>query len=111
MALRGTNRMDAVKVLQDAEQGDGILRQPCLQIAAGKWLRVVRGYKHLGAMATATQRFNPEVVARVASESGVEVALERALDAEHLLPDWAWPCCGAREAESAFSAGLLRPAS
>ena len=79
MALRGTNRMDAVKVLQDAEQGDGILRQPCLQIADGKWLRVVRGYKHLGAVTNAFLRFGAETAARAHAASQAEARLSRGL--------------------------------
>jgi hypothetical protein len=79
MALRGANRMAAVKVLQDAEHGDGISRQPCLQIAHGKWLRVVRGYKHLGAVTNASLRFGAEAAARAHAASQAEARLSRGL--------------------------------
>ena len=72
----------ATEMLRQHEVGVGVNRTVHLPLGQGKQLRVVRGYKHLGAMAAATLRFDNEVAAREAATSCAESALSRDMCAQ-----------------------------
>ena len=72
--------------VRQCEVGSGAERTSHLPIGQDKFLRVVSGYKHLGAMTTATLRFDPEVAARAASASCAESAISRVICGQAKLP-------------------------
>ena len=69
--------------MKKAEGHDPI---PTLPIGSGKCLCVVHNYKHLGAIAAASLRFSPEVVACVSASKAAESALARTVCAEAQFP-------------------------
>ena len=69
------------------EVGVGVNRTVHLPLGQGKQLRVVRGYKQLGAMTAATLRCDPEVAARATAASCAESAISRDICAQQSYLD------------------------
>ena len=72
MVLRGRGKGVAMQRLRSYEGENQI---PRIHIGEDKFLRVVGGYKHLGAMATAALRFSPEVAARANAATAIEKSI------------------------------------
>jgi hypothetical protein len=77
VVLGGRGKADAIAQLRPWTIGQGL--DACLHIQLGnnKAIRVVNGYKHLGAMANAAVKFNAEIVARTAAAGGIEAAFKK----------------------------------
>ena len=58
---------------------------PMHPLGGGKFLRVVRGFKHLGVVANSNTMFNHEIAARLAAAGGIEAALSRAVRSHKLF--------------------------
>ena len=74
VVLRGRGRADAIAKLHQWTIGQGMEACPHIPLGNNKFIRVVTGYKHLGAMANAAVKFNAEIAARTAAASGIEAA-------------------------------------
>ena len=61
-------------------------RVPHLPLGGDRFLRVVTGYKHLGAMASASLRFAPEVSAKVNAACVIEKSLSKTILMHARLP-------------------------
>ena len=81
--LRGHGQMLAQQRLQSYEKGEVIQHRP---VDGTKTLRVVGGYRHLGAMATAALRFPPEVSARAIAAQAIEKSLTKSMCLQSRLP-------------------------
>ena len=77
--LRGRGKAHAIAQLQQWTMGQGLEACPHIPLGNNKAIRVVNGYKHLGAMANAAVKFNAEIAARTAAASGIEATLKRAV--------------------------------
>ena len=69
MFFRGAETSETQRILRNCEQHD---RVPHLPLGGEQSLRVVAGYTHVGALASASLRFAPEVSARVNAASAIE---------------------------------------
>ena len=71
------------ELLRNCEQHG---RVPQLLLGGESFLRVVTGYKHVGAMASASLRFAPEVSARVNAACAMEKSLSKTILMQSRLP-------------------------
>ena len=83
IVFRGPGKSEAQRILRNCEKHD---RVPHLPLGGDQFLRVVAGYKHLGALASASMRFAPEVSARVNAASAIEKSLSKAILMQSRLP-------------------------
>ena len=96
LVLRGAKKAEAIEQLRKHEVGAGVTKTIHLTLGPGKQLRVVRGYKHLGAMTTAALQFDPEVAARATTASCADAAISGDICTQSKLPGQIRTCkhCG-----------------
>ncbi len=85
-ALVGPRSKDARRFLVLAEGADGDQAVPALALSVGRHLRVVRVYRHLGVMATATSPIGQEIALRTAAGRLAHTALSKAVFNKGDLP-------------------------
>ena len=83
IVFRGAGKNDAQRALRNCEQQD---RVPHLPLGGDRFLRVVTGYTHLGAMASASLRFAPEDSASVNAACAIEKSLSTTILMQPRLP-------------------------
>ena len=76
-------KSEAQRILRNCEQHD---RVPHLPFGGEQSLRVVAGYAHVGALASASLRFAPEVSARVNAANAIEKLLSKTVLMQSRLP-------------------------
>ena len=76
-------KSEAQRILRNCEQHDGV---PHLPFGGEQSLRVVAGYAHVGALASASLRFAPEVSARVNAANAIEKLLSKTVLMQSRLP-------------------------